>query len=471
MANSTTSITVARFDKFKAEAAEQERLGCTKIPGFFVLKLRRGCAWRFRYTDPVTGARLTDTLADGETKPEQAAQIAVHWRQNVISGINPRSVKEARQAEQRQARQNADSTKHLNTGHYFEAIYTPFQIAHRRTGKFILNGIRNNFGHLFDRDMDKLTGADITAWFTGKRKAHISRVTLVREFSAFKAMLNHATRPRDETAPILEANPLKEARLPRRTVKESEAQEVTASNAQSKRNVIPDEVKEALRAGLDLFAEHIRAQRRNSREHGKPFLADLDQVHFPHWFIPFTQIAWLTGIRPGDIRALKWEFLSYNRFNEQTLLTFTPQKTKDKGNKAATVQFPVGGELLEVFTKWREQQDNPQTGYIFQSDRTGGVMDKKAYRAHWLKVKKLAGITEDLDFYAFRHNFISQLILQGAPLLAVAKLVGHKDGTMIAENYFHLGNQDAAAIVLKFGESISGTKRTEIEAAPRKQIL
>lgn len=454
MAHSSTSITVARFDKFKSEATERERLGCTKIPGFFVLKLKHGSAWRFRYTDPVSGARLTDTLADGETKPEQAAQIALEWRKNVISGVSPRSVKAATQAAQRKAKQDADSNQYLNTGRYFESIYTPFQTTHRRTGKYILNGIRNNFGQLFDRNMDKLTGADITAWFNDKRKAQISRVTLVKQFSAFNAMLNHATQPSDNSPSVLVANPLKDVKLPRKTVLEREAQETNDREAQSRRNVISEETKAALRKGLDLFGEHIRAQRRNSRKHGKPFLANLDNVHFPHWFIPFTQIAWLTGMRPGDIRALKWEFLSYNQFNKQTMLTFTPQKTKDKGNSAAKVQFPVSGELLDVFTRWRELQGNPEKGYVFRSDRTGAVMDKKAYRSHWIKVKSLAGITEDLDFYAFRHNFISQLILQGAPLLAVARLVGHKDGTMIAENYFHLGNQDAAAIVLKFGESI-----------------
>jgi integrase len=456
MAHSTTSITVSRFEKFKNEASDREQLGCSKIPGLLLLKLKRGSTWRFRYTDPVTGKRLTDTIADGETKPEQAAQIAMIYRQNVSKGISPRSIKEANQAKQRQARQDADSNQYLNAGQYFEAIYTPFQIAHRRTGKFILNGIRNNFGHLFDRDMDKLTGADIAAWFHERRQNNISRVTLVREFSAFKAMLNHAATPGDESMPILDSNPLKAVKLPRKTVIEREAQEGIDREAQNKRNVIPDETKQKLRKGLELFAEHTRAQRRSSREHGKPFLSDLDQVHFPHWFIPFCHMAWLTGMRPGDIRATKWENLSYNRFNKQTLLTFTPQKTKDKGDNPAKVQFPIGGELLEVFTKWQEQQGSPKTGYVFQSDRTGAVMDKKAYRAHWAKVKKLGGITEGLDFYAFRHNFISQLVLQGAPLLAVARLVGHKDGKMIAENYFHLGNQDAAAIVSKFGESING---------------
>jgi integrase len=312
--------------------------------------------------------------------------------------------------------------------------------------------------------MDKLTSADITAWFHDKREKGISRTTLIREFSALKAMLNHATVPSDGSQPVLTANPLKEVKSPRKTVADRDAEQASDVQAESKRNVIPDEVKAALSKGLELFAEHIKAQRRNSREHGKSYLVDLDQVYCPHWFIVFTKIAWLTGMRPGDIRALKWESLSYNRFNKQTLLTFTPEKTKDKGDNPAKVQFPVNGELLEVLTRWREQQGNPTQGYVFKSERTGTVKNKTAYRSHWLKVKTLAGITEDLDFYAFRHNFISQLILQGAPILAVARLVGHKDGKMIAENYFHLGNQDAAAIVSKFGEST--TRNAE---APHKE--
>ena len=70
-------------------------------------------------------------------------------------------------------------------------------------------------------------------------------------------------------------------------------------------------------------------------------------------------------------------------------------------------------------------------------------------------LKKMGGAPDDLDFYCFRHNFISQLVLQGAPVLAIARLVGHKDGTMISRNYFHLGNQDAADIVAKFSQQVS----------------
>ena len=86
-----------------------------------------------------------------------------------------------------------------------------------------------------------------------------------------------------------------------------ETEDASEKVAEKKRNIIPESVKEQIRKGLDLFADYIQTQRRNSREHGKAHLTDLDDVDYPHWFIPFTHIAWLTGMRPGDIRNMRWE--------------------------------------------------------------------------------------------------------------------------------------------------------------------
>ena len=453
---SSTSITVSRFDKFKTEAADRKQLGCQKIPGLFLLKLKTGAAWRLRYSD-LDGKRVTDTIASGEVKPEQAALIALDIRAQLQKGISPRTEAETRKRVLYDSQKGADKREYLNIGRYFEEIYSPYQITHRRTGKFILNGIRNHYGHLFDKDMDTLTGADIKAWFYDKQEKGLSRVTITREFRAFKAMLNHAARPADDSKPVLAINPLSGVRLPEKTLADRETEDASEKVAEKKRNIIPESVKEQIRKGLDLFADYIQTQRRNSREHGKAHLTDLDDVDYPHWFIPFTHIAWLTGMRPGDIRNMRWENILHNRFNGQTLLNFTPSKTKDKGESPAKVQFPVHGELQDLLNKWRNQNGNPQSGHVFPSNnpRGSGIIDKKAYRRHWIRVKKMGGAPDDLDFYCFRHNFISQLVLQGAPVLAIARLVGHKDGTMISRNYFHLGNQDAADIVAKFSQQVS----------------
>src|SRR5690606_19833307 len=99
----------------------------------------------------------------------------------------------------------------------------------------------------------------------------------------------------------------------------------------------------------------------------------------------------------------------------------------------------------QVLEQWAEQKNNPQTGLIFASERTGGLMDKKAYLRHWRRVKELAGVRPDIDFYCYRHNFISDKVSKGFPLLAIAKLVGHKTTAMIAKHYFKTGLDKMAA--------------------------
>ena len=54
---------------------------------------------------------------------------------------------------------------------------------------------------------------------------------------------------------------------------------------------------------------------------------------------------------------------------------------------------------------------------------------------------------KNLDFYSFRHNFISELVARGVPVLTIAGLVGHKDGSMIAANYLRHDENDIASIL------------------------
>ena len=258
-------------------------------------------------------------------------------------------------------------------------------------------------------------------------------------------MLNFAagTKKGDQNnSPVIAFNPLRDYSLPRPTKAERAAQEAHDKVLQRKRDIFSPEIRKGIMNGLQGYADHIRAQRRRSRRHGKAYLPDLDQVTYPHWFIPFAHIARLTGMRPSDIRALRWEQLHHNPFNGRTTLEFTPQKTKDKGDNPVKVSFPVDGELLAVLEAWKEQQGNPSTGFIFQSERTGGQLERKAYLKHWVHIIDIGGLPEDLDFYSFRHNFISSLVMRNVRPIKIARLVGHADESMIIKYYLRTDEED-----------------------------
>lgn len=441
-----TSITEKTLSDFNKTAKDRSQLGCDKIQGFFFLKLKEGGAWRLRYVD-VTGKRRTATIADGNVKPEAAAQIAVDWRQKLRDGIDPLSFKQQKADELRAEEQRRKAAVYLNVGVFFEQIYTPYKLEHARGGKQTLWIIKKYFSHLFDRDMSSLTKADVKAWQLKRRKQGIQRETLVRDYGAFKAMLNYAVKE-----DFLISNPIKDVTLEQKTEAERDADREREEALNLKRDLLTAEERAQISTGLELFAERVRAQRRSSILHGKKDLPDLDSVTYPHWFIPFCHIGRLTGLRPSDIFTLRWSDIRRNFQNRSNIIDVTPNKTRHH-NRPTRIEFPIIGELADVLDKLREQQGNPQSGLLFPSDRTNGTLERKSYLNHWRVVKELAGIRPDIDFYSFRHNFISDLVQRGIPILKIAYLVGHKDGSMIARNYCHHDMDDLAGIVETFSQS------------------
>ena len=440
-----TSITTAERDKFLKNSDVRKKLRCNKISGFFFIKLKKGGAWRLRYTD-LLGKQREATIADGGVKPQEAATIALDWRVKLKDGIDPLNELERLKVERKQQEQLSAAKTYLNTGKFYESIYTPYKLENYADGKGTLQNISRNFAHLFSRDMDMITEDDIEAWYKKRIKKGLKRSTLVRDYGAFKAMLNYATkRKRKQTPSVLKVNPIKDYFLPNLTNSQREQAEELASKLQSKRDIFSNELKQQIQNGLDLYAEQVKQKRAASRAHGKGHLSDLQNLTFPHWFIPFCHIARLTGARPSDIYTLKWEDLSFNRFNNTTTLIFIPSKTK-KANSSQRVVFPVGDELKAVLDTWRSEQGN-STGYIFKSERTSKPIERKAHLTHWKQVKALGGVNTELDFYSFRHNFISELCARGVPVLTIAKLVGHKDGSMIAANYLRHDEENTLAML------------------------
>ena len=223
---------------------------------------------------------------------------------------------------------------------------------------------------------------------------------------------------------------------------------------EKKRRSLTDDELDAIEKGLEGFAEEVSQQ---YHRHTTPPLVNGEG--FAHWFIVFTRIAQLTGMRPSDIRELKWQNISFNKFDP--FMKFKPVKTRHKKN-AIVVTFPLYDELEDVLKLWHKQQGSPSQGYVFQSERTGGIMDRKAYRRHWKRLKELGGVPQELEFYGFRHHWISERVADPSiPLQDIAKLVGHKGTEMIAAHYHRPTNKQ----ILDAAAGRSKTKKTNTGSA------
>ena len=453
-----TSLTTSTVSRFIKDAANNDQLGCRIIKGFHLKRMARGGVYRFRYTD-ATGKRRTAKIGDAPAlKPQQAAEIALEWSLKLQKGeTDPLTEKRQAASELQAQEQKAANRKYHSLGAFYSEIYCKVLT----DSPAVLEKIRIAFSHLFDRDMESLTAQDLDNWYfksreerlgkDGEKKAPLKRTTLVGYFGALKAMLNYAAGQRRDIRnpnPILENNPLLGYTLPRLSKKEREEANDDASTQLAQRDIFSEDTKAAIQTGLDVYAEELREKRRKSRKHGKAYLPDLDDLTFPHWFIPFTKIAWLTGMRPGDIYSLKWENIDFNPFTGKCTLVYTPLKTMHKGDNPIQVRFPFGKEhpFIDIVKAWNDQLGNPTTGLLFKSTRTGRALERKSHLKHWTHVKDLGGVPEQLQFYSFRHNFISDLVRKGVPPEQIRKLVGHADTTMISRNYMRTDDQDMESL-------------------------
>lgn len=439
MAKLDTSITDKTADSFLKSAGDRATLWCEKISGLHLLKTKTGGSWRYRYTD-LTGKRKTATVGRYPAmKPQQAAEKARDWRNDDIDVLAEKEKAKA------QALADQQRAEHRTLKAYLDGPYTRYQ-ARRRSGDATLAILRSNFEDLLDRDMATLTRADISAWQSEKEKKGRAHSTLKRAYGALRTMLKQAI-----VDGILDENPLQYVSLEKPLNSERSA-ELRKRREETRRLLTKDELA-AFHSGLDAFAEEIRQGRRNSRKHGKPHLPDLDNVAFPHWFIPFAKLSLYTGLRPGDLFSLTWNNELNPTFGR---LTKTPEKTKHHGDdKAARVEMDLPPQALEVVKAWWTQNGKPESGLVFPSPVTGKRMDKNAHDKPWRRVKKVAGLPADLTLYALRHHFISSLVAAGVPLFAVAKLAGHKSVAMIENHYGHQCPDASKEFLRQYGESVA----------------
>lgn len=422
-----TSLTQKVVRDFLASAEYQDVISCNFITGLMVKKTQKGAAYRYRYSTP-SGMRRVKTIGKvSEIKPDQAARLALELK----SYIDP--LEQAEQ-EKRAYIESKLKLEQRTLGNYLSGLYSKHQ-QRKRSGNDTLNMIANNFKHLLDKDMSLITVADIKSWQV-MREETVKFPTILRAYGALKTMLNKAV---DDG--FLLVNPLPPKSPLERPHFEETDQHI---DRKDKRRLLTSEELNCLFAGLEAFNDLKRHQRVGSIKRGNQLLDSFEGKRFTHWSIPLTYLAYYTGMRVGDLKAITWQSLNLN-FKR---LSYTPSKTRHHSDPI-TVILDLPDSIIELMNKWWEQKGKPESGLIFPSERINGQLDKHAHLKPWRKIKQLGGLPEGLDFYALRHHWISTLI-QTENLLQVARMAGHKSTKMIESHYGHLAPDRTKGALMAF---------------------
>jgi integrase len=414
-----SSITETTANRFLKTAEIRDVLSCKKMTGLSLIKLDKGGSWRWRYS--INGKRRVMTIGSyAAIKPQQAAEKVAHW---ISNEIDPLAEKKARSMA---AIDEEAASKHRKLQNYLDNYYLPYMERSwkLKNAKSNYDRITRRFPDLLSSDMIEVNGADIDRWQIKRENTGAKYSTIRRDYGALKTLLNTAVRDK-----VILTNPLANhiLKLPKLADQKSDDKE-------SRRMLTPKEIRGIL-SGLDMFAEEIRGQRRNSRAHGKANLPDLDKRNHPHWFIPFCHLALHTGLRSGDLYTLTWNELNIN-FGRLVKECEKSKHARRHQKKVATVDMQLNPVIKKIMTDWRE--DNPDSELVFPSPKNGGVMDSQAHRNPWNQVKTFGEVDSKLVFYALRHHFISAMLANGVDVFAVAKLAGHKGVEMILDHYGHL---------------------------------
>ena len=150
-----------------------------------------------------------------------------------------------------------------------------------------------------------------------------------------------------------------------------------------------------------------------------------------------------TGLRVGEICALRWEDISlqehilYVRRTMQRLQNLSSDGPRtlviESTPKTATSAraIPLSEDLVRVLLSL----PGPNTGY-FLTGQTDRYVEPRAMQYHFGRIAAACGIP-DANYHALRHTFATRCVELGLDAKCLSELLGHATVTMTLDRYVH----------------------------------
>lgn len=235
------------------------------------------------------------------------------------------------------------------------------------------------------------------------------------------------------------------------------------------RAILTDAKEDGLIDGNPLYGMGIRKSRGRKditvlSEEELELLVLTARELFPLTVFPqFVRVAAWTGLRPGELYALRWSAVDFEEQEirvERAYSSRSKQETDGKTYAAAREVdlFPPAEEALRSVP--RTIVDGERSEHVFLTP-SGAPFTQRSQHYYWDPVRRTfwaqlprerrkakgepgPGIPPDFDFYELRHFFGSFLAnrLNYSPY-DIALQMGHDDGGKLAmERYIHVGRQE-----------------------------
>ncbi|MGR5414114.1 tyrosine-type recombinase/integrase [Vibrio astriarenae] len=399
----------------KALTPEERRLNDTEVSGFHAIKFESGKVVYYVYFR-LNGKQVNYKIGLAtDLTPAQARDIAKQKLGEVASGKNV-------QEEKKKAREDTKRRKFLNFEVFLDKKYSAYLIARNpKTASKTINHLKSRFKHLLSKDLDQITAWDVEKWRNERVKLGRAPSTINYTVNTLKGALSRAVE-----WGLIESHNLSKVK--------------TIKHDNTRVRYLTQEEQSRLLASIYTRDQLIREKRRSANQHrevrGEELFPSLDSVRFVDYVEPIILTAMNTGLRRGELMALKWTDISFdNRY-------LTVRATIAKSKKSRVV--PLNDTAYQVLFSWRKM--HPKNEYVFVSGQDKPLTDIKK---PWLKLVEKSGLV-NFNFHDLRHHFASQLVMAGVDLNTVRELLGHSDLKMTLR-YAHLAPEHKAAAVNLIG--------------------
>lgn len=153
-----------------------------------------------------------------------------------------------------------------------------------------------------------------------------------------------------------------------------------------------------------------------------------------------TYVALHTGLRIGEIAALRWSEIDFDRNLIQVTHTYqrVPLHLKDQKTQlvigstktdSGTRTIPLGSALRKELLKHRRTATG---SFVFSTKNH--PMEPRLLTYHFHRIRKKCGL-EDIHFHQLRHTFATRCLEAQSDILSVSALLGHASTKLTLDTY------------------------------------
>lgn len=180
----------------------------------------------------------------------------------------------------------------------------------------------------------------------------------------------------------------------------------------------------------------------------------------------FYTVSLLTGMRPGEVRALMWRDVDLNL----GVITCRRTITRDESNRVvigsttkthASRVIPLPPSAVSTLDAYQHEQERRRlstpgwhfTGLVFDRGNGDTLPQATVQRAH-ARICQSADVPR-IRLHDMRHTAATLMLESGVDLKTVSAILGHRDISTTANIYAHVSTDHARSAVVALDEAIN----------------